>query len=137
MVVFSSFAKPFTPRQDVKPWMAVRKSGGNKMKAVAHAALMSQVAPARRANQSGVLIRAQKSIACRENFSLSPSGKSILELRPSRALTRGAYRDRHDALARDAMDVAGVRHFECRTKHWPHTAKPRGPDASTLASTRR
>ena len=112
----------------MNPYFALRKSGVNNMKAAAHAALMSHVAPARRANQSDVFILLQKSIACSENFPLSPSGKSILELRPSRALG-GAYRDRHEALARDAMDAGHVKDEDVDAR----TAKSCGPDASTLA----
>jgi hypothetical protein len=39
-----------------------------------------------------------------KNIPLSPSGKSTLELPPSRP-TRGAYRDRHGRWVRDAMDA--------------------------------
>ena len=40
-----------------------------------------------------------------KNISLSASGKSSLQIRPSRP-SRGAYRDRHGRWARDAVDAA-------------------------------
>ena len=45
-------------------------------------------------------------------------------------LTRGAYRDRHGRWVRDAMDAGGAADESADLR----TAKPRGPDVPTLAS---
>jgi hypothetical protein len=47
----------------------------------------------------------KESSPCRENFPLSPSGKSILELAPSRALQEGRIAIVMTRWARDAMNV--------------------------------
>jgi hypothetical protein len=40
-----------------------------------------------------------------KKYSLVPSGKSLVDLRASRARSRGAFRDRHERWMRDAMDA--------------------------------
>jgi hypothetical protein len=62
-------------------------------------------------------------------FSLVASGKSPLSPRAIPASSRGAFRDRHERWARDAVDTT-ARGRTALT--W--TAKSCGPDASTLAS---
>src|SRR6266852_9676766 len=66
-----------------------------------------------------------------KNISLSTSGKSMALLPPSRP-TRGAFRDRHDALGRNAMD-AFVSGAQAQTNEQRRTAKSCGPGAATLA----
>jgi len=44
----------------------------------------------------------------RENISLAPTGKAVVPLRASCAYSRGALRDRHERLVRDATNVGGV-----------------------------
>jgi hypothetical protein len=67
-----------------------------------------------------------------KNISLSPSGKSNLQLAPSRP-ARGALRGRHERWVRDAVDVDGA----VDERRLMRTAKSCGPDAPTLASSSR
>src|SRR5713226_1209781 len=67
-----------------------------------------------------------------KNISLSTSGKSMALLPPSRP-TRGAFRDRHDALGRNVMDALASGVFLRRTKTPKRTAKSCGPGAAMLA----
>jgi len=54
--------------------------------------------------------KSKKSSPSRKNFSVSPSGKTLLEIRASRApIERGVSRSSTTRWARDAMDVNSVR----------------------------
>jgi hypothetical protein len=57
----------------------------------------------------------------------------IMALIPSSRPTRGAFRDRHDALGWGCDGRFGVRRFLRRTKTSRRTAKSCGPGAATLA----
>jgi hypothetical protein len=65
---------------------------------------------ARRANQLRAFREIQKSSPSRKKFSLSPSGKTSLEIRASRApIEEGRIAIVTTRWARDAMDADGVR----------------------------
>jgi hypothetical protein len=91
---------------------------------------------ARRANHFRVFDPPpRESSPFRKNFSLSPSGKSILELAPSRAHQRGVSRSsRHVGHGMRWMRWRQARLISSRTRALPHTAKSCGPDIPTLIS---
>jgi hypothetical protein len=66
----------------------------------------------------------------RKNFPLSPSGKSLLEIRAFRADKRGVSRSSRHVGLRNAMDAVS----SARRAAPARTAKPRGSDVSTLTS---
>jgi hypothetical protein len=78
---------------------------------------------------------ARESSPSRKNFPLSPSGKSILELAPSRAHQRGVSRSsRHVGRGMRWMRRRQARLLSSRTRALPHAAKACGPDIPTLIS---
>jgi len=68
-----------------------------------------------------------------QKFSAFAVGQNIFRSLGRPALTRGALRDRHETLARDAMDALALSDEWCQ----PRTAKSCGPDIPTLISSLR
>jgi hypothetical protein len=77
----------------------------------------------RKSIQADLIIQASD-----EDIPLAPTGKSVVPLRASRAQSRGAFRDRHERLARDAMDADDAAGRAASSR----TAKSCGPGIATL-----